>query len=987
MARYRPAYHDQPTYRDRHDGHRTRRSRSPPFNDGMYHFRGAAETNYRPAYQERDRNRTNTDSHRPDNDRDHDRFTFRSNEHGRVRFPPAPPFNQYDPQGRRHARDSYRGSHRGHGHPHRGRGGFQPMRPSERPLINSHKETTPEQFLGVNEGHARFKDVNEMTDSEAEDMNLQSENDETEIHVNAKGRLESEEAGGVADEDQREAKRVRRASPASISDDKITPKWSNPDPYTVLPPTEKLQKKKDVVNLIRKAKITAMEVQASRNLVAENADFISFGFEDTQEDNDKEGHNGSRISSPGFGSRANASTGPATFDHPNSLPSGRFTGAPGTTAMAQSTAPLQPPPQAQPSLSAAPLPLGPPPSALAAPVDVWPPPTVEAALRNRRRSRESTSPVPLAPSNYRKRKRSAKYDGQVVEEWQSVVGSSSSPWCTLDHSMTESPGFWLHKEICDFYEYVKPQAFEDQIRRDLVSRVDNAVRNYYRGARVQAFGSFACGLYLPTADMDLVALSPEFMETGRRVLCPNKSWMYRFADQLARAGILDDGSEEIVYSAKVPIVKFIDKVTGLRVDVSFDNDTGIKANRTFKNWKTEFPAMPVIATLIKQFLNMRALNEVFTGGLGGFSVICLVTSMMQHLPSLQAGSMRSEQNYGDLLLNFLDLYGNKIDRLNVGIEMDPPGYFSKFRRNFGKTPRDRLTIMDPNRAGNDISGGSKNIDLIFRCFADACSALKQRMYDLQRMDFASRKDASVLHCMWGGDYSSFEAQRRRLRKLAQNAGYRVHYAEALHPEAIATDENTTRGRSPTREPGRVIAPLSKKRQAKDNEDDSERTNGPKEFVRAREQPYSMIQQQQTLPQRKHWAQEKPVETHRAKRPRHDAEEISRQEKTELKPHLAGPLTGANPSNLLVVAEPVETFSGQSGTPRAGRGPAKKTVLSAGNKADGKSNKKKTSAANKKLAIAEEGRSKSFKRDHPHIPDIPDRLTKTAFKVLKKKHNL
>jgi non-canonical poly(A) RNA polymerase PAPD5/7 len=114
-------------------------------------------------------------------------------------------------------------------------------------------------------------------------------------------------------------------------------------------------------------------------------------------------------------------------------------------------------------------------------------------------------------------------------------------------------------------------------------------------------------------------------------------------------------------------------VSGIRVDLSFNNDTGVAANDTLQKWKEQHPAMPILASVIKQFLMIRGLNDVATGGLGGFSIICLAVSLLQHLPA----SSNSPVNLGQTLVEFFNLYGNLLDRNVVAIRMDPPGYIDK----------------------------------------------------------------------------------------------------------------------------------------------------------------------------------------------------------------------------------------------------------------------------------------------------------------------
>ena len=167
-------------------------------------------------------------------------------------------------------------------------------------------------------------------------------------------------------------------------------------------------------------------------------------------------------------------------------------------------------------------------------------------------------------------------------------------------------------------------------------------------------------------------LSDKFRRTGMCSFGERKGKINAISDFLESTNIAVSDSIECVAHARVPILKFVDRVTGLRVDLSFDNNSGLIANETFQTWKEQFPIMPAILLVVKQFLLIRGLNEVRTGGLGGFSVTCLVTSLLQHLPK---GHM--QLNAGSILMEFFNFYGNKFQYNQVAICLDPPGYFSK----------------------------------------------------------------------------------------------------------------------------------------------------------------------------------------------------------------------------------------------------------------------------------------------------------------------
>ena len=242
----------------------------------------------------------------------------------------------------------------------------------------------------------------------------------------------------------------------------------------------------------------------------------------------------------------------------------------------------------------------------------------------------------------------------------------------------------LHKEICDFYAYVRPRPYEQELRDDLVRRVRAAVVSQHPDCDVQCFGSFPAGTYLPTADMDLVILSQGFLATGhpKPAFGRRGKYLYALAHLLRTSHVCEPDSIEVIAKAKVPIVKFVDRVTGIRVDLSLENNSGVIAVETCLTWRQQYPAMPILAMLIKQFLTMRGLHEVRTGGLGGFSITCLVTSLLQHMPQVQSGNMRAEQHLGETLMEFLDLYGNRLNIDRVGIQFDPPAYFDKVRPPF-----------------------------------------------------------------------------------------------------------------------------------------------------------------------------------------------------------------------------------------------------------------------------------------------------------------
>lgn len=59
----------------------------------------------------------------------------------------------------------------------------------------------------------------------------------------------------------------------------------------------------------------------------------------------------------------------------------------------------------------------------------------------------------------------------------------------------------LHEEIEQFYAHMVPTTTEHALRVQVVARIEAIVLNLWPAARVEMFGSFRTGLYLPTSDI------------------------------------------------------------------------------------------------------------------------------------------------------------------------------------------------------------------------------------------------------------------------------------------------------------------------------------------------------------------------------------------------------------------------------------------------------------------------------------------------------
>lgn len=270
------------------------------------------------------------------------------------------------------------------------------------------------------------------------------------------------------------------------------------------------------------------------------------------------------------------------------------------------------------------------------------------------------------------------------------------PWRVLDYNY--KPGILgLHEEIEHFYQYMSPTETEHLVRSTVVNRIRGAIRALWPQARVEVFGSFRTGLYLPTSDIDLVVI-------GQWEKLP----LWTLERELVVQDIAEKESIKVLEKATVPIVKMTDKYSDVKVDISFNMSSGVKSAELIKQFKDKYPVLSRLVMVLKQFLLQRDLNEVFTGGISSYSLILMCISFLQLHPRPER--LRQPHNLGVLLIEFFELYGRKFNYVKTAIRVKGGGsYVSKDdiqkEMNDGHRPS-LLCIEDPLTPGNDIGRSS-----------------------------------------------------------------------------------------------------------------------------------------------------------------------------------------------------------------------------------------------------------------------------------------
>lgn len=280
------------------------------------------------------------------------------------------------------------------------------------------------------------------------------------------------------------------------------------------------------------------------------------------------------------------------------------------------------------------------------------------------------------------------------------------------NSRFKSPMLQLHKEILDFCDFLSPTAEEQASRNTAVESVFDVCRYIWPNCKVEVFGSFKTGLYLPTSDIDVVIL-------GSNIKTPQIG-LHALSRALSQRGIAK--KIQVISKARVPIIKFIEKRSGVAFDISFDVQNGPKAAEFIKDVIRKWPPLRPLCLILKVFLQQRELNEVYSGGIGSYALLVMLIAMLKNFHECHPSP---EHNLGILLVSFFEFYGRKLNTSDVGVSCNGAGtFFLKSSKGFLNKGRPMLlSIEDPQAPENDIGKNSFNYFQIRSAFAMAYTTL------------------------------------------------------------------------------------------------------------------------------------------------------------------------------------------------------------------------------------------------------------------------
>jgi non-canonical poly(A) RNA polymerase PAPD5/7 len=129
-----------------------------------------------------------------------------------------------------------------------------------------------------------------------------------------------------------------------------------------------------------------------------------------------------------------------------------------------------------------------------------------------------------------------------------------------------------------------------------------------------------------------------------------------------------------VIPAKLPIIKCVEAATGLQMDVALGAANGCRAVDLVTAAVHANPPLRPLVLVLKALLAQQGLNEVYTGGVGSYTLLTLVLAHLKMEAAAVADGLEEAAevlrgDFGVLLRRFLRRYGVEMDTQTMAVSV------------------------------------------------------------------------------------------------------------------------------------------------------------------------------------------------------------------------------------------------------------------------------------------------------------------------------
>ncbi|BAM40025.1 topoisomerase-related nucleotidyltransferase [Theileria orientalis strain Shintoku] len=277
----------------------------------------------------------------------------------------------------------------------------------------------------------------------------------------------------------------------------------------------------------------------------------------------------------------------------------------------------------------------------------------------------------------------------------------------------------LDVELNRLLSWLAPTPEEKIAKEQVLLQLEVVVNALFPDGNLKVFGSYVTGLSLPGADIDVC------IQSEGDQLCVLNMIVYT----LNRLGLVH--SFECIYNTAVPVVKLVDKRTGVRIDLSCYNESAFKTTKFIQEMCVKYKYMQPLILLVKLFLQSRNLGDTYFGGVGSFLLYCMILSFLQLHDSSSQKQSDDTNSLATLFIDFFYYWGFLRDYSQFVTTVRGLGHV--YPRKLKKEQSDSMLSCDnPIDHTVDLGTNSFNMHSVNSAFQNAFIILKNIEHNIRK---------------------------------------------------------------------------------------------------------------------------------------------------------------------------------------------------------------------------------------------------------------
>lgn len=234
----------------------------------------------------------------------------------------------------------------------------------------------------------------------------------------------------------------------------------------------------------------------------------------------------------------------------------------------------------------------------------------------------------------------------------------------------------------------------EEIYKQVIELITECIESNIKGSKVDQYGSYAQGLYLPHSDIDLV-----INQSNSK---PAVSVLDEVVPLLESLGIIQNLKK--IYIAKFPLIKFSvypSPLIQIKIDITVNEGEHRGKDCVFlvKALISKYPELKSTFLIMKHLVYIFKFNEPFKEGVGSYTLFLMIVSSYQK--KYNASIKKPE---GQIFLEFLKYFTEEYDYLQPILVECEVWNNKEYKNSYLSTySNDRLNIPDPLNPSNNVA--------------------------------------------------------------------------------------------------------------------------------------------------------------------------------------------------------------------------------------------------------------------------------------------